>query len=536
MKRTLLTLMVVPFVSAAQINVTYTVNTSAVIHPISPYIYGMCNGGYDQATFRRMGGNRLTGYNWENNASHAGNDYFFQNDNFLPWDMGLPSAVHDMPGIVATALHDSAVAHGAMDAFTLQMAGYAAKDKSGTTVQVSESAPGSRWVQVVNHKPGPLSLTPDVNDGYVYMDEFLNYLVTKLGTASTTGIKAYLLDNEAGIWTSTHSRLYTGPISATDHLTRSLALARTIRQMDGSALIFGPEAYGYSEYKNFQAASDWSAYSGQYSHYLGLYLDSMKRASDTGGKRLLDVLSVHWYPDVNVGAVYSDNVSTAVSKERMQVPRSLWDSSYVENGWIGTWFSEDLPILPKLKGLISTYYPGTKLGITEYDYGADAHISGGIAQVEALGGFARTGTEYATKWKAFSGYSLSGIRLYRDVAEPFGNQFILSNSSDKRSSSIFASVSNNDDGELHLVVTNKSMDSTVTAQFNISSSEAYDSIKVYYFTQAGTQIQSQQLPSSILQTGGFSYTLQPLSAYHFVLKRAETPQTTGLQNRLPSAL
>src|SRR5882757_4013852 len=55
--------------------------------PISPYIYGANNmqwgkmgSGY---TLVRQGGNRMTAYNWETNASNAGSDYRHQNDGYL---------------------------------------------------------------------------------------------------------------------------------------------------------------------------------------------------------------------------------------------------------------------------------------------------------------------------------------------------------------------------------------------------------------------------------------------------------------------
>ena len=37
----------------------------------------------NKQTMVRIGGNRWTAYNWENNASNAGSDYCFQNDDFL---------------------------------------------------------------------------------------------------------------------------------------------------------------------------------------------------------------------------------------------------------------------------------------------------------------------------------------------------------------------------------------------------------------------------------------------------------------------
>src|ERR1700754_1276502 len=66
--------------------------------PISPYIYGS-NGQSDDRdeniTARRIGGNRLTGYNWENNASNAGNDWNHSSDNYLTWIANIPDNLAD---------------------------------------------------------------------------------------------------------------------------------------------------------------------------------------------------------------------------------------------------------------------------------------------------------------------------------------------------------------------------------------------------------------------------------------------------------
>lgn len=73
------------FVHASSLPVAITINSSLNRAPISPYIYGT-NAALTQTegwTAFRQGGNRLTAYNWENNASHAGDDYYHSNDNFL---------------------------------------------------------------------------------------------------------------------------------------------------------------------------------------------------------------------------------------------------------------------------------------------------------------------------------------------------------------------------------------------------------------------------------------------------------------------
>ena len=54
-------------VTAANINVTYNINTNVNQTPISKYVYGSNWGSGTDYTIRRSGGNRLTAYNWENN-------------------------------------------------------------------------------------------------------------------------------------------------------------------------------------------------------------------------------------------------------------------------------------------------------------------------------------------------------------------------------------------------------------------------------------------------------------------------------------
>ena len=98
----------------------------------------------------------------------------------------------------------------------------------------------------------------------------------------------------------------------------------------------------------------------------------MRQASEAEGKRLLDVLDVHWYPEARGDDIrITDQVGTnETRKARLQAPRTLWDPTYIEDSWIGQWGSHHLPLLPTLQQSIDTYYPGTKLAITEFNYGA----------------------------------------------------------------------------------------------------------------------------------------------------------------------
>ncbi|MEO6994511.1 MAG: glycoside hydrolase family 44 protein, partial [Lacunisphaera sp.] len=194
---------------AGRADVGITVDPTSSNTPISPYIYGSNQDlpGVN-VTLRRSGGNRMTGYNWETNASNAGSDYLNQSDNYLTWSAGISDAQANTPGIVLTKFHDQSVATGAYSVLTLPMAGYVAADKSGP-VAANEAAPSARWNAIVNTKPTAFTTTPDLTDGKVYSDELLNFLVTRYGSASgATGVKGYDLDNEPDLWSSTHSRLH----------------------------------------------------------------------------------------------------------------------------------------------------------------------------------------------------------------------------------------------------------------------------------------------------------------------------------------
>ena len=75
------------------IPISVNIDTSQDRAAISPYIYGSNEDiGLDLLTFRRLGGNRMTGYNWETNASNAGSDWVHSSDNFMCGRSGLTTA------------------------------------------------------------------------------------------------------------------------------------------------------------------------------------------------------------------------------------------------------------------------------------------------------------------------------------------------------------------------------------------------------------------------------------------------------------
>ncbi|MBN1764732.1 MAG: hypothetical protein JW860_05695 [Sedimentisphaerales bacterium] len=534
-----------PTITFGVVNVTYTINTETGQAPISPYIYGTNWGSIDDATIKRSGGNRLTGYNWENNFSNAGADWYHHSDRYLV--QNLPYAQQTIPGIMLNSFHDAALLLGQASIVTLQMAGYVSADDYGT-VDYAERAPSARWKEVVYAKGAPFCSpydNPDTSDNYVYMDECVNFLVNEYGYANEPdGVKFYCLDNEPALWSdgadgATHPRLHPAKPTCVELRDKSIALSTAVKDVDPYAQILGPVLYGFSAYKSFQGATDWSSEGSGYDWFISYYLDKMEAASVTAGKRLLDILDVHWYPEAYDGPPFTYNESTttritnssvhtsAMYEARMQAPRTLWDTEYVgyngENSWVNEWNSSYLPILPKLQSSITTYYPGTKLSITEYAYGGEDHWSGGIATTDVLGIYGKYGVYIATYWGDGT-YVDAALKIYRNYdgsQSTFGDTKVTASMSDKVNSSVYGSVDSDLDTELHLIVLNKNLTESINGTFNVSSPQTFTSGRVWAFDDASYNI-SEITPISTITSNSFSYTIPPLTACHIVLE-AECP-------------
>ena len=125
----------------------------------------------------------------------------------------------------------------------------------------------------------------------------------------------------------------------------------------------------------------------------------MKRAEEQNHRRLVHVLDVHWYPEARGATRITDkDVSPKTVEARLQAPRSLWDPTYTEKSWIAATWGKPIRLIPWLQERIDANYPGTKLAMTEYNYGVGDHISGGLAQADVLGVFGREGVYLATYW------------------------------------------------------------------------------------------------------------------------------------------
>ncbi len=475
--------------AAGNDTVNITIDTSKDRKAVSPYIYGVNTELMNKdvsCTAIRAGGNRFSAYNWETNASNAGSDWKHSSDNYF--QQSLPDDLKNTYG--GTALNLSrkcAEKNNAYSLMTLQMAGYVSADMNGEVTE-GEAAPSARWNKVEFSKGSEFSAEPDLNDGVVYMDEFVNYLVDTLGNSgSVNGIKGYSLDNEPALWRWTHERMHPEQTGCAEITERSKELASAVKKVDPGAEIFGPALFGYSAFADLSGAPDWNTVknNGDYRWFIDYYLDEMKKAEDETGQRLLDVLDIHFYTEAKgeCGERSCNHYSREGCVEaRLNSTRSLWDESYKENSWIVDTGAEFFPLLPNLQNSIDKFYPGTKIAITEYDFGGSNDISGGIAEADALGVFAKNEVYFASLFAGEANYQCAAIDLYTNYdknGNGFGDTLVYCETDNIDLSTAYAAVDGESDDVITLVVTNKAFKDTTTANIKIEGGENYGYVHLY---------------------------------------------------------
>lgn len=481
--------------AAGSYDMNVKVDLSAQHKEISPYIYGINDAGYlDDVTVNavRQGGNRYSAYNWENNYSNAGADWQHSSDTYLT--TGYGSELANTPGACAIHLsEDCAENNVPYKMASVQMAGYVSADANGA-VSESEAAPSARWKQVKAFKNSELSMTPDKTDDYVYIDEYINYLVNTLGDSTTEGgINGYNLDNEPGLWKSTHPRVHPNGTTYAEMVEKSTEYAKAIKSVDSRAEVYGLALFGVYSYYNLSDAPDADK---SYDWFLSYYLDKMEEAEREAGYRLIDAIDVHYYSEAK-GDNRVTEASATTDKDiaaRVQAPRTLYEDGYREVSWVTDALSNYMPFLPTIQESIDTYYPGTKLAMTEYNFGGGDHVSGAIAQTDALGAFAANDVYLATLWPLSSAidYQLSAINLYTNYdgkGGAFGDTLVGASTSDVEKGTAYAAIDGNDDSEVTLVLTNKDMTNAQHATISLDGTDTkYSSATVYAITEESSDI------------------------------------------------
>jgi len=504
----------------------FTIHSQKKVHAISRFIYGINGHAFDSRpvnlTLTRSGGNRMTTYNWETNASNGGSDWANQNDACLGGG--------DTPGGAVTRLIDNAMTNTAGCIVTIPMIGRVAADKlSGSDVNQTTGYLDSRFHLSLPAKGDTFQLTPDLSDHAVYQDEWVYFLTQAYPEAMTSAVSPifFSLDNEPDLWAETHPRLRVvgeggavTPVTYAELIEKTIAYADAIKAVAPGAIVFGPVTYGWQGMVSLQDATDANG-----RDFLAVYLDAMAEAETNYGRRLLDVLDIHWYPDAQGDGtrITEDDNSDAVAQARMQAPRSLWDPTYMEDSWITQGgITNPIRLLHRLQDKIKLLYPGTRIAVSEYCYGGGDHISGGIAQADVLGILGRENVFAAALRKPentnqrfiFGAFDM--FRNFDGYQSSFGDFSVQASSSDITKASIYASIDAGNEDRMVVICINKS-DKDLTAGITVTHSRRFLNAAVYTLTGSISYPQPRSaIP--ITKSNAFQYTMPALSVSTLVLR------------------
>lgn len=518
-----------PVVDSGELSIR--IAPSQAIRKISPYVYGLNSQlpADTGATVRRNGGNRGSVYNWETNYSNAGEDYHHQNDQWPCTVMGIDNC--DEPAAQFVGFFASNQAARAETIVTVPMLDHVSADKDGP-VRAEDRAPSRRFVSAKLVGGKAAASEPDLRDGVVYHDEFVQYLVRKLGKASAGGVEFYSLDNEPALWPSTHPLVHPERTTYAEVVRRSELTASAIKSVDPSAIVLGGVMFGWAEFQSLGTAPDSAKHNAELGTYTDYFLDAMKRLELEHGRRLVDVLDVHWYPEARGSQrITSEDASRSTIDERLQAPRSLWDAAYTEKSWIAQQTGQPIRLIPWLLDIIERRYPGTRLSMTEYNYGGTTHVSGALAQVDVLGVLGREGVYLATYWGNGAGtgplppYIASAFRLYRNYdgqGGRFGDtalraEVTLPAEGAPRAANEVASVfaAAGPGHSLTVIVINKHQQNRYTGALSVG--KGYARASTYRIDGAGSGVKPG--PSIDVRDGTLRHALEPLTATLFVFHK-----------------
>jgi glycosyl hydrolase family 44 len=159
------------------------------------------------------------------------------------------------------------------------------------------------------------------------------------GPASNAAPRYYVLDNEPSIWHSTHRDVHPTGATMDEVRNRILDYAEQIRAADPGAKIVGPEEWGWSGYfysgydQQYGSQHGWGSLPDRNNHGGADYLPWLLGQLKADGRHLLDVFTVHYYPQ---GGEFGNDTSTSMQLLRNRSTRSLWDPTYVDPTWITT--------------------------------------------------------------------------------------------------------------------------------------------------------------------------------------------------------
>jgi len=523
-------------------------------NPISSLIYGVAFATSNELadlnfTMNRSGGNEESTYNWSINAHGKGADYYFES---LPDDSATP-------GESADSVIANSKAGGAQPLITIPMMSWGPKlgPSRGKldSYSIAKYGPQTASDPYLPDAGNGVSVTNDTlitwndpNDAYLQVNTnfqmgYVQHLTNTWGLSTNGGVRYYIMDNEHSLWSSTHQDIHPVGPTMQEIGGKILAYASMVKRLDPQALVAGPEEWGWPGYFYSGYDQQWSSQNGDYNpadypdratnggwDYMPWLLNLLHQYQMTNGQRLLDYFTLHCYPQEGDVGNQTD-VTTATELLRNTTTRQFWDTNYVDPSWINS----VIMLIPRMQNWVSNYYPGTKIGVTEYNWGAEAYMSGATAQADILGIFGRQGLDLATRWTtpATGTPTYLAMKMYRNYdsqGHSFGDTSVLAGGPNPDNVAVFAAQRSSDDA-LTIMVVSKYLSGAAPIVVNVTNFIGTGTAQVWQLNASNVIAQLSNLPYSAgaIQTfvPGQSVTLFVLPPSPVLRLTAGAPRTDG---------
>jgi Glycoside hydrolase family 44/Bacterial Ig-like domain (group 3) len=509
--------------SIAQTTPVLTVDAAGNPHPINPDVYGIANYGLDagfakeiQVPNIRWGGDGTTRYNWQVDSSNSGFDWYFMGGNGEA--AATPSASADL---MINTYKTASDAHALL---TIPIIPYVNKSAAWTCsfpVSVYGAQQSTNpYVHPNGDNCGNSITTGGVQllDNNIYANHidntvalqqgWLQHLLSTFGTAANGGVPYYQLDNEPGGWSNTHRDVESSQPDYNTIIHLGQQYAAMIKQTDPSAKVFGPVDFTLGGWIGTPSQQD-NLYAGQY------YLQQMAAYDQANHQRILDYFDEHYY-----GGGSTDAAELAST-------RALWDPTFNSGSWVEQYyFDGPMMLLPRFQNWIQTYYPGTKLAISEYSFSSGTSpLVDALTEADVLGIYGRQSLDFANLWTVPQptdpvAYSFRLYRNYDGAGGQFGDTSVNSTSTDQGQLSLYGALRSSD-GALTVIAINKTT-SAIQTGLTLANFTSNATAAVYTYSNANLAQIVAGTPLAVV-SNSLNYNFPAYSATVLVF----TPETSS---------
>ncbi len=418
------------------------VDVTSELSNISPYIYGVSLS--DPRAVRRLS---PSVYNWTGDPTvrynilkgrgwNEGRESDYINENAFP-----DSSNHALDFI------DFADSINAAKSFTLPTIGWVAKDTSSCSFPDAELGNCSTGLEStclsrsVTANPSQTSVRIDPED-------MVTFLQSIKDSGNSLDFISVLYEPE--LWGIVHYDVHPECMTYGEILEIYQSYTTAIRDVVPDSLLMGPGTCCWEFYFNSPSGPKDRALNDD-KEFIPWFLESMQAYDEAAGKRHLDVLEIHYYPQ----DLANEFVDPVVAEHRLRAPWSLFDPLYSDESYI----NEPVQLIPRMNAWIDEYYPGTKLAISAWNFGAQDTMNGAIAIAEVLGIYGQQDLHYASFFPeieldspAFHAFKM--YTNYDGFGANYGDLAVLAESSHPEAVSAYSSL-DLENGNLHIMIINR---------------------------------------------------------------------------------